>query len=244
MVGGTGGGFSNYFADGQKVVRSIRQSAVSTAPVDSAIIPGLISLEELSKQNPNNSKHAARLIWLIAIATVFSVSCSRQLARKTTPVQPVTAPSGSQTLTGRVVRVADGDTITVLHANNAQHRIRLEGIDAPESHQAFGEQSKQSLSAMIFGKDVTIVYKKTDQYGRLVGKILLDGKDVNLEQVKSGMAWHYKFYEDEQTPEDRDAYAKAETDARAARRGLWQDPNPIEPYQFRKEEKRERQDAR
>lgn len=150
----------------------------------------------------------------------------------------------SQTLTGRVVRVADGDTITVLDGTNTQHRIRLEGIDAPESHQAFGEQSKKSLSEMVFGKDVTIVYQKTDQYGRLVGKILLDGKDINLEQVKSGMAWHYKEYQREQAPEDRDLYAKAEDEAHAARRGLWLDQSPVEPSAFRREEKRERQDAR
>jgi endonuclease YncB( thermonuclease family) len=140
--------------------------------------------------------------------------------------------------------VADGDTITVLDGTNTQHRIRLDGIDAPESHQAFGTQSKQSLSEMIFGKDVTVVYQKTDQYGRLVGKILLDGKDINLEQVKAGLAWHYKEYQREQSPEDRELYARAEDEAHAARRGLWRDPDPTEPSAFRKEEKRERQDAR
>jgi len=97
---------------------------------------------------------------------------------------------------------------------------------------------------MVFGKDVTVVYQKTDQYGRLVGKILLDGKDVNLEQLKAGMAWHYKEYQREQTPEDREVYAKAEDEARTARRGLWQDQEPVEPSEFRKEEKRERQNAK
>lgn len=97
---------------------------------------------------------------------------------------------------------------------------------------------------MIFGKDVTVVYGKTDQYGRLVGKILLEGKDINLEQVKGGMAWHYKEYQKEQAPEDRELYAKAEDEAHTARRGLWQDPEPVEPSAYRKEEKRERQDAR
>lgn len=203
-----------------------------------------INLKKVSPQNSFKPKCTARLIWLIALAVVFSVCCSRQPERKTAPAQPVTAPSGSQTLTGRVVRVADGDTITVLDGTNAQHRIRLEGIDAPESHQAFGTQSKKSLSEMVFGKDVTVVYQKTDQYGRLVGKILLDGKDINLEQVKAGMAWHYKEYQREQAPEDRELYAKAEDEAHAARRGLWQDTDPVEPSAFRKEEKRERQDAR
>jgi endonuclease YncB( thermonuclease family) len=145
---------------------------------------------------------------------------------------------------GRVVRIADGDTLTLLDSSNTQHRIRLEGIDAPESHQAFGTQSKRSLSDMVFGKDVTVVYQKTDQYGRLVGKIVIDVMDINLAQVKAGMAWHYKEYEREQSVEDRDLYAKAEDEARADRRGLWQDADPVEPSAFRKEEKRERQDAR
>ena len=121
------------------------------------------ALFELSRESLTKGKHTARLIWLIALASAFSVCCSRQPERKITPAQPATAPAGRQTLNGRVVRVADGDTITVLDATNTQHRIRLEGIDAPESHQAFGTQSRKSLSEMVFGTDVTIVYEKTDQ---------------------------------------------------------------------------------
>ena len=187
------------------------------------------------------------LIWLVLPILAFLISCNRRPAPSNPPPRPsrpIVDSSGRQELPGRVVAIADGDTITLLDSANTQHRIRLEGIDAPESHQAFGEQSRLSLSEMIFGKDVSVSYQKVDQYGRLVGKIILDGKDINLEQVKAGMAWHYKFYEDEQTPEDRELYDRAEAEARAARRGLWQDPNPIEPYQFRKEEKRERRDAR
>ena len=97
---------------------------------------------------------------------------------------------------------------------------------------------------MVFGRDVTVAYEKTDQYGRLVGKIIFEGKDINLEQVKAGMAWHYKEYQREQTPEDPELYAKAEDEARTARRGLWRDPNPVEPSAFRKEEKRERTNTR
>src|SRR5207237_8701394 len=126
-------------------------------------------------------------------------------------------------------------------ADNMQHRIRLSGIDAPELHQAFGSSSKQSLSDWVFGKDVTVEYYKTDQYGRLVGKIIINGQDINLEQVKAGMAWHYKEYEREQSSEDRDLYARAEEEARSARRGLWIDANPIEPGEFRRDERRERE---
>ncbi len=181
----------------------------------------------------------------LALAVLLLVGGCDHRSQTKQPSRPQSREaSGHQTLTGRVVAIADGDTITILDSANMQHRVRLEGIDAPESHQLFGEQSRLSLSEMIFGKDVSVSYQKVDQYGRLVGKIILEGKDINLEQVKAGMAWHYKFYEDEQTPEDRELYDRAEAEARAARLGLWQDPNPTEPYQFRKEEKRERRDAR
>ena len=190
------------------------------------------------------SNHVQRdgLAWLIVLTLVFAGSCSKP-SQRNSAVAPSTNPI-SQVFMGRVVRIADGDTITVLDGSNAQHRIRLQGIDAPESHQAFGTQSKKNLSDMIFDREVTIEYEKTDQYGRIVGKILLDGKDINLEQVKAGMAWHYKEYQREQSPADREIYARAEDEARNARKGLWADADPIEPSAFRKEQKREREDAK
>lgn len=190
------------------------------------------------------AKPTQRLISFAAVILLFSAACSRPPKPANQPVRRSTAAAGEQTLTGRVVRVADGDTVTLLDSSNTQYRIRLEGIDAPESHQAFGTQSKKNLSDMVFDREVTVVYQKTDQYGRLVGKITVDGKDINLEQVQAGMAWHYKEYQREQAPEDRELYAKAEDEARSARRGLWRDPDPVEPSAFRKEAKRERQDAR
>lgn len=137
-------------------------------------------------------------------------------------------------LEGKVVGVADGDTITVLGTGNRQTRIRLQGIDAPESRQAFGQVSKQNLSDLIFNRQVVVECDKTDRYGRTLGKVLTDGHDVNLEQVRAGLAWHYKYYQDEQSPEDRRLYADAETEARSARRGLWADPGPIPPWDFRR----------
>jgi endonuclease YncB( thermonuclease family) len=177
----------------------------------------------------------ATLFALLVLATLC-VCCSRSAERTLTKPSSPVSPIG-QVLTGHVVRVADGDTVTILDSTNTQHRIRLQGIDAPESHQAFGTQSKQSLSQMVFDKDVSVEYQKTDRYGRIVGKILLDGRDIDLEQVKAGMAWHYKDYEDEQTREDRDLYAQAEGEARRARRGLWADANPIEPSEYRRDER-------
>ncbi|MFZ2301817.1 MAG: thermonuclease family protein [Gallionella sp.] len=141
--------------------------------------------------------------------------------------------------TGNVVGVADGDTITVLDADKVQHKIRLTGIDAPEKKQPFGNRSKQSLSDMVFNKTVTVETDKRDRYGRELGKVLAGGKDVNLEQVRTGFAWHYKAYERTQSATDRQAYADAENEAKAAKRGLWVDAEPTPPWEWRHQQKTE-----
>ena len=135
---------------------------------------------------------------------------------------------------GRIVAVLDGDTVTLLDHDHAQHRIRLAGIDAPEKSQAFGQRSKQSLSELVFDQEVTVETGKTDRYGRQIGKILLRGVDVNLEQVKRGLAWHYKAYAREQSRSDRSAYADAEDAAKAAKAGLWRDVGAMPPWEFRR----------
>lgn len=145
--------------------------------------------------------------------------------------------STADTLHGRVVGVADGDTVTVLDATHTQWKIRLTGIDAPEKKQAFGNKSKEHLSNLVFNKQVAVDYTKQDKYGRTVGKILVDGVDANLEQVKAGLAWHYKQYQREQSPDGRIAYAQAEEQARAAKRGLWVDTDPTPPWDWRHQRK-------
>lgn len=137
------------------------------------------------------------------------------------------------TIEGQVVGVADGDTITVLDADKTQHKIRLSGIDAPEKKQPYGQRSKQSLSDLVFGKVVTVQTTKRDKYKREVGQVLISGSDANLEQVKRGMAWHYKAYELEQPESDRYLYAEAEEKAKAAGRGLWADTGPVPPWTYR-----------
>ena len=139
----------------------------------------------------------------------------------------------ASTFTGRVVNVPDGDTIVVLADDNRTHEIRLQGIDAPEGGQAFGDRSRQNLSDLIAGNEVTVTWYKRDRYKRLVGEVSINGSDICLEQINSGMAWHYKYYQSEQSAEDRAIYAEAELAARAARRGLWTDANPIPPWNFR-----------
>lgn len=135
--------------------------------------------------------------------------------------------------TGNVVGVADGDTITVLDTDKVQHKVRLTGIDAPEKKQPFGNRSKQSLSDMVFNKTVVVGTVKRDRYGRELGKVLVGGRDVNLEQVRTGMAWHYKAYKRTQPVTDRQAYADAENAAKAAKHGLWLDADPIPPWKWR-----------
>jgi len=204
-----------------------------------AVVVAIVPTDTFLRISGMFGSKARLLLWILTVALVCAASCTRPEQNKPLVAPPPASPA-DLTLTGRVVSVADGDTVTVLDADNAQHRIRLSGIDAPESHQAFGARAKQNLSALVFGKDVTVLYSKTDQYGRLVGKVIVDGQDVNLAQVRAGLAWHYKEYQREQAPEDREVYARAEEEARAQHFGLWQDPNPLEPSQFRREQREER----
>lgn len=140
----------------------------------------------------------------------------------------------ASTITGRVVGIADGDTITVLDASNTQYKIRLSGIDAPEKKQGFGTASKHSLSDLVFDKQVTIEWDKEDRYGRIIGKVILSGVDINLQQIKTGMAWFYRKYQNELTLDDRLNFLHAEEDAKKNGSGLWTQPNPTAPWEFRK----------
>jgi len=146
----------------------------------------------------------------------------------------------AEMLTGRVVHVTDGDTIVVLDAEKVQHKIRLQGIDAPERHQAYGTKSKDHLSDLLAGKTVVVEYSKYDRYGRIIGIVMVSSEDVNLEQVEAGMAWHYKKYQREQSPSDRIKYSDAELEARRQKIGLWRDPNPVPPWDYRRTERERR----
>ena len=141
-------------------------------------------------------------------------------------------------LAGKVVAVTDGDTIKLLDAGKVQHVVRLSGIDAPERKMPFGQRSKQNLSDLVYGKWVEVEGEKNDRYSRLVGKVLVNGRDANLAQIQAGMAWHYKQYEREQSPTDRQIYSEAEIKAAAAKQGLWVERNPVAPWDWRKERRR------
>jgi endonuclease YncB( thermonuclease family) len=131
------------------------------------------------------------------------------------------------------VTIVDGDTIDVLDSDKNTHRIRLAGIDAPERRQAFGARSTQNLTGLLRGSAVKVERYKLDDGQRFVGKVLKNGQDICLEQVRAGFAWHFKRYEGEQSEEDRRIYDAAEKEARSAKKGLWKDLIPLEPWVYR-----------
>jgi endonuclease YncB( thermonuclease family) len=132
-------------------------------------------------------------------------------------------------ITGSVVSVIDGDTIEVLHNSKAE-RIRLSGIDCPEKGQAYGKRAKQAASDHAFGKDVTIQTHGHDKYKRTLGDVILsDGMNLNQELVKQGWCWWYRKY----APGDT-VLEGLERDAREGRKGLWADPQPVPPWEWRR----------
>jgi endonuclease YncB( thermonuclease family) len=151
---------------------------------------------------------------------------------------PVVEPSRDpKKIIGRVVSVHDGDTLTVLDETNTQIKVRLDAIDAPELGQPFGQAAKRALSEMVFGKNVVVIKKKEDRWGRTIGHVLIDGKDTNLMMLEAGMAWHYKEY-------DRNKrLAEAEIAAKEASIGLWRDGGAISPWDWRAEARTKRKGA-
>jgi len=144
------------------------------------------------------------------------------------------AAAAAQTFVGEVVGVSDGDTLMLLTVDRQRVRIRLQGIDAPEDRQAFGQRAKQALSDMTFRQRATAQCPRLDRFQRQVCTVTVDGVDVGLQQLARGMAWHFVRYAPEQPSAQRAAYAQAESQARSARRGLWQDAAPVPPWEFRR----------
>jgi micrococcal nuclease len=154
------------------------------------------------------------------------------------------AVSAGQLTPGLVVAISDGDTITLLTEDKQQLKIRLAGIDTPEKKQAFGTKARDHLASRIFKQDVEVDLRKKDQYGRYLGVIYIGGIDMNQSMIQDGYAWFYKHYAKEQPKEEALRYANAERDARLKKRGLWADPNPVPPWEFRKDAKEEARAAK
>jgi endonuclease YncB( thermonuclease family) len=141
-------------------------------------------------------------------------------------------PAAAETVSGKVVGVSDGDSLTLLVQGNRQIKVRLEGIDAPETGQEFSRNSKEGLSRLVFGREISLRVTGNDRYERTLGVVFVEGVNANLALVRQGLAWHYKKYSDDHE------LAQAEVDARAARSGLWAGFDPIPPWEYRALKKR------
>lgn len=158
-------------------------------------------------------------------------------APQQSPTDPPRAPTGTanrdskQTVRGRVVYVADGDTLTILETGTQQQRkVRLHGIDAPERSQDFGDRGRQALSGKVANRDVAVEIIELDPYGRTVGEVYVGDRWINEEIVREGFAWHYKHF-------SRDPkLATAEREARQKKAGLWSGPTPMAPWEYRRTE--------
>jgi len=172
----------------------------------------------------------AALLDMITVATTWRNLCHHCGNIVALLVAVAAAQATASEINGRVVGVADGDTLTVLQTQTTV-RIRLAEIDAPEKAQPFGQRSKQSLSDLCYGKDARVVISNQDRYGRSIGRVWCTGIDANAEQVRRGLAWVYDHY-----VTDESLYALQDA-ARKARSGLWADPAPIRPWEWRKQKR-------
>jgi endonuclease YncB( thermonuclease family) len=177
-------------------------------------------MAERIEANPDHRVRAAP----VALATIVVLLVA----------SPTFGAKPHYTLTGKVVAIADGDTLTVLDESKSQHKIRLAGIDAPEKGQAFGTKAREALGDKVFQQSVRVEVIDIDRYKREVGRIYLGERFINIEMVKDGFAWRYVQY-------DKPGEFKAtEADAREHRRGLWADPNPVPPWEWRKAKRQTR----
>ena len=134
----------------------------------------------------------------------------------------------AQRFSVKVVGISDGDTFTVINRDNLQLKIRINGIDAPEKRQAYGNKAREYLSSLIFGKQIDVDVQKQDKWGRYIAIVYTpDGSDVALLMLKAGYAWQYVQYDTSQL------YYNAQNMARSQKLGLWADSYPIAPWDFR-----------
>ena len=174
----------------------------------------------------------AAILFALTIPNAFSGGNVNFEAQFTFPLSSKKIPKDIKTKSwsGKVVGVADGDTITALNRGK-EERIRLYGIDTPEKRQAFGKKAKQFTSSMVFGKTVKVKIKDIDRYGRTVALVYVDGESLNEALIKAGYAWVYQRYCKEVFCKD---WLNLESAARDGKAGLWSEPNPRPPWDFRR----------
>lgn len=152
----------------------------------------------------------------VILAAVFIAGCSG---------------GDGKTIRGRVARISDGDTLTIIASGNKRQKVRLYGIDAPELHQAFGQKARNQLEKLIDGRDVSVEELYGDDYGRTVGIVKIGGENINQQMVKSGFAWVYEHYCKKSFCRD---WEGDEAAARRARKGLWREKDPMPPWDWRR----------
>ena len=160
------------------------------------------------------------LLALLLIQAFFSFSCPY------TSKQPVN-PATRDTISGKVVRIIDGDTFELLTAAQVNERIRLHGIDCPERSQPFSRKAKDHLEALVAGKTVSIIRMDKDRYNRTIAMVYIGTTNVNESMLRAGYAWHFRRYD--QNPR----WQELELEARTNRRGLWAEPSPMAPWDWR-----------
>jgi len=177
------------------------------------------------------------LCLVLAIATL-SYGCAQIVPKPKIELAGQAQTQTDKTLTGLVIKVFDGDTILVKETSSGTAtRVRLKGIDAPESKQSYGPEAAKQMTSLTLNKLAEVQWSETDQYGRTIGKVIIDGTDVCLEMVKAGLAWHFKQYQTGQSQKDRVLYDSAEKEAREQRKGLWAEDHPTPPWDYRRQER-------
>ncbi len=154
-----------------------------------------------------------------------------------TLLRPAPLPAATRTVSGKVVHVADGDTLTVAARGRGAVKVRLYGIDAPEVRhketpgQRYGREARQALKALTFRRSVQVKVVDVDTHGRAVGIVYEAGVNINLAMIREGWAWAYRRYLGGPYASE---FVGAEREARAKRLGLWQEYNPLPPWEFRR----------
>jgi len=186
------------------------------------------------------------LFLLLVLVTMMSAGCrSDQLSSSPntdSSLRPANSPAKNSTpiendprrINGTVVHISDGDTFILENAIGERTTVRIHAIDAPELAQSFGKESREELRALIVNQQVVVRKQKKDQFNRIVGDVFLGDKNIGLDMVALGYAWHFKQYQKEQSPNDRKLFTDAETTAHNSRLGLWREDNPTAPQEYRR----------